>query len=54
MILLSIPLAFTFAFLSIEHPSAGGIATFAEKAFGKKIGAIIGWCFLLQVVLGKS
>ena len=45
MILLSIPLAFTFAFLSIEHPSAGGIATFAEKAFGKKIGAIIGWCF---------
>lgn len=54
MILLSIPLAFTFAFLSIEHPSAGGIATFAEKAFGKKIGAIIGWCFLLQVALGKS
>ncbi|WP_264675672.1 amino acid permease [Bacillus cereus] len=41
MILLSIPLALTFAFLSIEHPSAGGIATFSEKAFGKKVGAII-------------
>ncbi|MEM5645955.1 amino acid permease [Bacillus cereus] len=53
MISLSIPLAFTFAFLSIEYPSAGGIATFSEKAFGKNIGAIIGWSFLLQVVLGK-
>ncbi|HFK1476258.1 TPA: amino acid permease, partial [Bacillus paranthracis] len=41
MISLSIPLAFTFAFLSIEYPSAGGIATFSEKAFGKNIGAII-------------
>lgn len=54
MISLSIPLAFTFAFLSIEHPNTGGIATFSEKAFGKNIGAIIGWCFLLRVALGKS
>lgn len=53
MILLSVPLAFTFAFLSIEYPSAGGIATFSEKAFGKNVGAMIGWCFLLRVALGK-
>ncbi|PEO42765.1 APC family permease [Bacillus pseudomycoides] len=53
MILLSIPLAFTFAFLSIEHPSAGGIATFSEKAFGKHIGAIIGWCFFIAGSVGQ-
>ncbi|MES5939057.1 MULTISPECIES: amino acid permease [unclassified Bacillus cereus group] len=53
MILLSIPLAFTFAFLSIEYPSAGGIATFAEKAFGKNIGAIIGWCFFVAGSIGQ-
>ncbi|HDR7518040.1 amino acid permease [Bacillus mobilis] len=53
MILLSIPLAFTFAFLSIEHPSAGGIATFSEKAFGKNIGAIIGWIFFIAGSVGQ-
>ncbi|MED1304796.1 transporter [[Bacillus thuringiensis] serovar konkukian] len=53
MISLSIPLAFTFAFLSIEHPSAGGIATFSEKAFGKNIGAIIGWSFFIAGSVGQ-
>ncbi|MEN1937867.1 amino acid permease [Paenibacillus sp. 102] len=53
MILLSIPLAFTFAFLSIEYPSAGGIATFSEKAFGKNVGAIIGWCFFIAGSVGQ-
>ncbi|MGE8056449.1 APC family permease [Bacillus mycoides] len=53
MILLSIPLTLTFAFLSIEHPSAGGIATFSEKAFGKKVGAIVGWCFFIAGSVGQ-
>ncbi|WP_459502976.1 APC family permease [Bacillus sp. C1] len=53
MILLSIPLAFTFAFLSIEYPSAGGIATFSEKAFGRNVGAIIGWCFFIAGSVGQ-
>ncbi|MEG7967280.1 MULTISPECIES: APC family permease [Bacillus cereus group] len=53
MISLSIPLAFTFSFLSIEYPSAGGIATFSEKAFGKNIGAIIGWCFFIAGSVGQ-
>ncbi|MGN4944133.1 APC family permease [Bacillus cereus group sp. MYBK104-1] len=53
MISLSIPLAFTFAFLSIEYPSAGGIATFSEKAFGKNIGAIIGWSFFIAGSVGQ-
>ncbi|MDA2065459.1 amino acid permease [Bacillus cereus] len=53
MIALSIPLAFTFAFLSIEHPSTGGIATFSEKAFGKNVGAIIGWSFYIAGSVGQ-
>ncbi|MBE5106772.1 amino acid permease [Bacillus thuringiensis] len=53
MISLSIPLAFTFAFLSIEYPSAGGIATFSEKAFGKNMGAMIGWCFFTAGSVGQ-
>ncbi|PFM63461.1 amino acid permease [Bacillus cereus] len=53
MILLSVPLAFTFAFLSIEYPSAGGIATFSEKAFGKNVGAMIGWCFFIAGSVGQ-
>ncbi|MCU5309883.1 amino acid permease [Bacillus cereus] len=53
MISLSIPLAFTFAFLSIEYPSVGGIATFSEKAFGKNIGAIIGWSFFIAGSVGQ-
>ncbi|MGG0290526.1 amino acid permease [Bacillus pacificus] len=53
MISLSIPLAFTFAFLSIEYPSAGGIATFSEKAFGKNVGAIIGWSFYIAGSVGQ-
>lgn len=53
MISLSIPLAFTFAFLSIEYPSAGGIATFSEKVFGKNIGAIIGWSFFIAGSVGQ-
>ncbi|RVU63257.1 amino acid permease [Bacillus thuringiensis] len=53
MISLSIPLVFTFAFLSIEYPSAGGIATFSEKAFGKNIGAIIGWSFFIAGSVGQ-
>ncbi|PKJ52922.1 APC family permease [Bacillus sp. SN10] len=53
MISLSIPLAFTFSFLSIEYPSAGGIATFSGKAFGKNIGAIIGWSFFIAGSVGQ-
>lgn len=50
MILLSIPLACTFAFLSIDFPSSGGILTFANKAFGHYAGALTGWFFSLQEV----
>lgn len=48
MIFLSIPLAYTFALLAREYPSAGGVSTFVEKAFGRYVGALIGWISLLH------
>ncbi|MGM0890336.1 MAG: APC family permease [Bacillota bacterium] len=53
MILLSIPLACTFAFLSIDYPSAGGVATFANKAFGHYTGALVGWFFFIAGSIGQ-
>ncbi|CAM4379196.1 transporter [Bacillus manliponensis] len=53
MVALSIPLACTFAFLSIEFPSSGGILTFAKKAFGYYAGAISGWFFFIAGSVGQ-
>lgn len=53
MILLSIPLAYTFAFLSIDYPSSGGVATFARKAFGYYAGALVGWFFFIAGSVGQ-
>ncbi len=53
MILLSIPLAYTFAFLAREYPSAGGISTFVDKAFGRYAGALIGWFYFIAASAGQ-
>ncbi|MCY8484873.1 amino acid permease [Bacillus atrophaeus] len=53
MVLLSIPLACTFAFLSIDFPSSGGILTFTDKAFGHYAGAICGWFFFIAGSVGQ-
>jgi amino acid efflux transporter len=53
MVILSIPLAYTFAFLSIEYPSAGGISTFATQAFGRYAGVISGWFFFVAGSFGQ-
>ncbi|HEX7064361.1 MAG TPA: amino acid permease [Bacillales bacterium] len=53
MILLSIPLAFTFAFLSMEFPSSGGVSTFANQAFGHYAGALVGWLFFIAGSAGQ-
>lgn len=53
MILLSIPLAYTFAFLAREYPSAGGVATFVERAFGRYAGALIGWFYFIAATAGQ-
>ena len=53
MILLSIPLAYTFAFLAKEYPSAGGISAFVEKAFGRYAAAVIGWFYFIAASAGQ-
>lgn len=53
MVLLSVPLALTFALLSIDSPSSGGVSTFAGKAFGYNAGAVVGWFFFIAGSFGQ-
>lgn len=50
--LLGLPLATTFAALATEHPGAGGVATYAARAFGPYAGGLAGWLYFVAVVLG--
>lgn len=52
MMILVLPLALCMAFLSQKYPNAGGVSHFVAKAFGEKLGAIIGWFFLMSVPIG--
>ena len=52
LILLSAPLAWTFAALGARHPDGGGVATYAGLAFGPRASAAVGWCFYFAVPLG--
>ena len=45
LVVLSAPLAATFAALGARHPDAGGVATYARRAFGARASALVGWCF---------
>ncbi|WP_158862427.1 APC family permease [Leifsonia sp. AG29] len=49
---ISIPLAATFAALSRRHPDAGGVATFARRAFGPTAARIIGYWFFFGTPIG--
>ena len=40
LLLLSVPLAVTFAALGVRHPEAGGTAAYARAGFGPRAGAI--------------
>src|SRR3954447_19763144 len=50
--LISIPLAATFAALARRHPDAGGVATFARRAFGPDAARIIGYWFFFGTPIG--
>lgn len=50
--LLGLPLALTFAALATAHPDAGGISTYATKAFGPWMGGVAGWFYFVAVALG--
>lgn len=49
LILLSVPLAGTFAALGARYPDAGGVSTYVRRAFGHRTAAMVGWCFYTAV-----
>lgn len=52
LIVLSAPLAWTFAALGARHPDGGGVSTYVRLAFGPRAAAAVGWCFYFAVPLG--
>ncbi|WP_066187579.1 APC family permease [Gracilibacillus timonensis] len=54
VILISFPLAYSFACLAREHPDAGGAATFVRYAFGKHAGNMVGWFYFVTAAVGQT
>jgi amino acid efflux transporter len=52
LILLSVPLASTFAALGARYPDSGGVSTYVRRAFGARAAAVVGWCFYFAVPTG--
>lgn len=52
--LMGLPLAFTFAALASRFPDAGGVATFASRAFGPSAGGIGGWWYFIAGSVGQT
>jgi amino acid efflux transporter len=52
VLLLSIPLAGTFAALAARYPDAGGVATFVRLALGKTAARMAGYWFFFGVAVG--
>ena len=52
LLLLSAPLAVTFAALGIRHPVAGGVSAYVREGLGDDAAAITGGWFLAAVLVG--
>jgi amino acid efflux transporter len=52
LVLLSIPLATTFAALGARFPDGGGVSTYARRAFGSSAATVVGWCFYFAIQIG--
>lgn len=52
LVVLSVPLAATFAALAARYPDAGGVATYVRRAFGADAAAVTGWWFYLLLPVG--
>jgi amino acid efflux transporter len=52
LLLLSVPLAATFAAMGARYPDAGGVSTYARNAFGARAAAVVGWCFYFALPAG--
>lgn len=54
VILISFPLAYSFASLAREYPDAGGAATFVRSSFGYHLGNIVGWFYFVTAAVGQT
>jgi len=52
LLILSIPLATTFAALGARYPDGGGVSTYARRAFGDRAATLVGWCFYCAIPIG--
>lgn len=52
--LLGLPVALTFAVLSVRYPDAGGVAMFATRAFGASAGGVAGWLYFIAGSVGQA
>ena len=52
LLLLSAPLAYTFAALGVRMPVSGGVAEYVRAGFGARAGLITGGWFLTAVIVG--
>ncbi|MBP2257449.1 APC family permease [Virgibacillus alimentarius] len=54
VILISFPLAYSFASLAGKYPDVGGAATFVRKSFGYHLGNIVGWFYFVTAAVGQT
>ncbi len=54
VIIISFPLAYSFASLARKFPDAGGAATFVRKSFGYHLGNIVGWFYFVTAAVGQT
>ncbi|HJQ04155.1 MAG TPA: amino acid permease [Nocardioides sp.] len=52
LLLISVPLAGTFAALGARHPDGGGVSTYARLAFGERAASLVGWAFFVAIPVG--
>ena len=52
LLVLSAPLAITFAALGIRHPVSGGVTAYVREGLGENAAAATGFWFLVAVLLG--
>jgi amino acid efflux transporter len=52
LLVLSAPLAWTFAVLGVRLPISGGVSAYVAAGFGDAAGAATGWLFLTAVLIG--
>jgi amino acid permease len=52
--ILGIPLALTFASLAAHTPDAGGVLTYATRAFGSATGTVIGWFYFVAAATAQA